>query len=531
MLAKPFLRIHAHIIRVAWVALMLVWSTAQGATPDHLIAAGKRLYLEGLGVSGEAIRATVQGDVPLSGTQVTCQSCHGRSGMGTIESGKIPPAIAGPFLFSPDYRTRIQRQRPAYTDKTLARAIRDGIDAAGQRLDPLMPRFQLSDRDVAALTAYLRQLGATLSPGSDVDSLRVATVIAGDVDPLLERAELDVIETYIAARNRGGPQRLRGGHFPHDEKEIFREWSHDVWRLNGPPESWSAQIEKLYRKQPVFALIGGLASGSWQPVHDFCKAQQMPCLLPDIDLPPNDVNDFYSFYFSRGLLLEADVIASVLKSKDLTANVLSIIDSGDVRAVAASAALEQALKKIGAQAHTLDILTSPDLTLSKKGVTNNASAIVLWTNADALQQLGKGSQSESPPLFLSATLLGNSVDKVPATLRSRAQVVQLTALSNEPDPALRRYLAWARVQKVKVQEQRHQALAYFACMVFAEGVKHTGLYLSRDYVLDLLNHSSKLTAYLPLYTHGGITPWQRVLSRGGYLVDLSGHSKPTWVVP
>jgi ABC-type branched-subunit amino acid transport system substrate-binding protein len=455
--------------------------------------------------------------------------------MGTIESGRIPPAIAGPFLFAPDIRTRNQRQRPAYTDKTLARAVRDGIDAAGQPLDPLMPRFALGDSDLAALTAYLRQLGATLSPGSETDSLRVATVIAGDVDPVVERAELDVIETFIAARNRSGPQRLRGGHFPHDEKETFREWSHDIWRVSGPPESWRSQIETFYRKQPVFALIGGLSSGSWQPVHDFCKAQQMPCILPDIDLPPEDVSDFYSFYFSRGLLLEADIIASVLKSKNLDTNVLSIVDRGNVHAIAAATALEQTLKKSGAQARTLDIRSNPDLTLAK-GAGNDTSAIVLWLNAGDLQQLGKGSQSEGPPLFLSATLLaanrdGANVDKLPAPLRSRAQVVQLTALPNEPDPALRRYLAWARVQKVTVREERHQALAYFACMVFAEGVKHTGLYLSRDYVLDLLNHSSKLTAYLPLYTRGGITPWQRILSRGGYLIDRSGRSEPTWIVP
>ncbi|MGD8939497.1 MAG: ABC transporter substrate-binding protein, partial [Gammaproteobacteria bacterium] len=431
--------------------------------------------------------------------------------------------------------TRTQRQRPAYTNETLARAVRNGIDAAGKPLDPLMPRFQLGDRDLAALTAYLRQLGATLSPGSDTHSLRVATVIAGDVDPVLERAELDVIETYIAARNRGGPQRLRGGHFPHDEKEIFREWSHDIWRVSGPPGTWRSQIEKLYRKQPVFALIGGLSSGSWQPVHDFCEAQQMPCILPDIDLPPDDVSDFYSFYFSRGLFLEADIIASVLKSKNLSANVLSIVDSGNDRTIAAATALEQGLKKSGAQVRTLDIRSNTDLTLAK-AAGNNTSAIVLWLNAGDLRQLGKGSQSEGPPLFLSASILdmdgkGTNGDKLPATLRSRAQVVQLTALPNEPDPAQRRYLAWARVQKVKIQKQRHQALAYFACMVFAEGVKHTGLYLSRDYVLDLLNHSSKLTAYLPLYTRGGITPWQRVLSRGGYLIDLSGRSKPTWVIP
>jgi len=61
-------------------------------------------------------------------------------------------------------------------------------------------------------------------------------------------------------------------------------------------------------------------------------------------------------------------------------------------------------------------------------------------------------------------------------------------------------------------------------MTFADGVNHTGLYLSRDYLLDLLNHPSKQNPYIPLYTRGGITPWQRVLSRGGYLVDLSDRT-------
>jgi hypothetical protein len=178
----------------------------------------------------------------------------------------------------------------------------------------------------------------------------------------------------------------------------------------------------------------------------------------------------------------------------------------------------------------LDIRNSPDATLADF-TTDNTSAIVLWLDADGFQKVGQGSQSAGPPLFLSGSLLGENRDKLPALLKSRAHVVRLTAMPDEPDPSLRRYRAWARVQKVKVREERHQALAYYACLAFAEGVKHTGLYLSRDYVLDLLNHSSKLTAYLPLYTRGGITPWQRVLSRGGYLVDLTGRAKPTWVVP
>lgn len=543
MLLAPLLRMFSWAIALALVASpavqaapvsekpadapVYVKGSKKGEKGDKLVAAGKRLYLEGRSVSGEFIKATVQGDVALKGDQATCQSCHGRSGMGTIESGTIPPGITGPVLFTPDIRTRTQRQRPAYTEKTLARAIRHGIDSTGKPLNPLMPRFQLSDRDLKALTAYLRQLGSKLSPGATDTTLRIATLIAGNVDPALAQAELDVIQTFVAARNRGGPQRLRGGHFPHDIKETFRRWSLDVWRVSGAPETWPAQIEKLYRNKPVFALIGGLSAGPWQPIHDFCEEQEIPCLLPDIDLPPNNVNDFYSYYFSRGLLLEADIIASTLKSKSL-ANIVSIMDSGNVRSLAAATALEQALKKNGTQVKTLDIHTQSDLKLAT-AADKNTGAIVLWLDVDDMQKLG--GSSEGPSLFMSAILLGSKADKLPATLKARTQVVQLTALAKQPDPALRRFLAWARVQKVKIRDKQHQALMYFACMFFAEGVKHTGLYLSREHVLDLLNHSSKLSIYLPLYTRGGITPWQRVLSRGGYLVDLSGHSKPAWVLP
>ena len=208
--------------------------------------------------SGQPVKALVQGDVPVLGTQVACRSCHGRSGMGAIEGGRIPAAIAGPLLFAAD----AQRRRPAYTDSTLARALREGIDSAGRPIDPLMPRYQLDARDLAALTAYLHQLGAVASPGVTPDSLRIATIIAGDVASDAERAMLDVLKTFVAARNRSGPQRLRGGHFPGQFKETYREWSLEVWRLGGPPETWRAQLDAHYRERPPFALVGGLGSQS-----------------------------------------------------------------------------------------------------------------------------------------------------------------------------------------------------------------------------------------------------------------------------
>ena len=116
-------------------------------------------------------------------------------------------------------------------------------------------------------------------------------------------------------------------------------------------------------------------------------------------------------------------------------------------------------------------------------------------------------------------------------MRAQARVAHLTALAGEPDPALQRYRVWAQRRGVRIREERHQALAYFACLTVSDGVKHTQQYVLRDYVMDKLEHASTLTAYLPLYLRAELTPGQRVLSRGGYIVDLSGRAVPVWMLP
>ena len=503
----------------------------RGPSEMDLVAAGRRLYREGLGVSGDPVRALVQGDVPVSGTQVTCESCHGRSGIGAIEGGQVAPGVATPVLLAPDK----QRRRPAYTEGTLARALREGVDSAGRPIDPLMPRFQLGDGDVVALDAYLRQLGAVESPGVGPGSLRLATVVAGDVATEVDTAVLDVLEAYVADRNRSGPQRRRGGHAPGQPKEKFREWSLDVWRLGGPPEGWRRQLETRYRERPPFALVGGVASGAWQPIDDFCEAEQIPCLLPDTDLPRAGDGGYYGFYFSRGLYLEAEIIAATLAGDGLGANVISVVEGGRTSPSGEAAeALGRALEKRGGRMRTLDERrgASPDAPLAQ-AFGSEASAIVLWLKADGVKRLAAepAAGNGAAPVFLSSTLLGARWDDVPATIRRRARVVHLTALPGEPDAALERFRGWARGRGVRIREERHQALAYFACLAFADGAKHLGRFMYRDYFVDLFEHASGLTAYLPLYVRAGVTPRQRVLSRGGYVIDLSGRSEPTWLVP
>lgn len=45
-----------------------------------------------------------------------------------------------------------------YTDALIRRAVTRGIDADGQELSPIMPRWQLTDAEWNELLAYLKTL-------------------------------------------------------------------------------------------------------------------------------------------------------------------------------------------------------------------------------------------------------------------------------------------------------------------------------------------------------------------------------------
>jgi len=125
---------------------------------------GQSIYRDGLRASGEPVRATVQKNVALNGADSACVKCHRRSGLGGSEGQNPIRPIAGRLLFYQEKPERAGRWaipagsaavRPPYSRANLARALREGIDPSGRSLDALMPRYDLSDGEIAQLQAYL----------------------------------------------------------------------------------------------------------------------------------------------------------------------------------------------------------------------------------------------------------------------------------------------------------------------------------------------------------------------------------------
>ena len=180
-----------------------------------------------------------------------------------------------------------------------------------------MPRYALSGADLQALTVYLKQLSAQWSPGVSTGSIRFASVITPEVDPLRRQVVKDMLQLIVRQKN-GSTHPAREGRTRHhmtSAAELIlgteRKWELDIWELQGAPQTWAAQLDALYRSRPVFALLSGVSQGAWQPVHDFCEREKVPCWFPSVDLPAQTPSP-YAFYFSGGVALEAQVLAQQL---------------------------------------------------------------------------------------------------------------------------------------------------------------------------------------------------------------------------
>jgi len=127
-----------------------------GSSANNYSSDGERIFLTGVDAQGQVISHTAprvsQGALMMGGGG--CASCHAANGRGGTIRMMTGAAIVAPDITYPALI------KTGFTDTTIAGAIRDGRDEAGKPLDDAMPRWQMSDADIAATIAYLKALGA-----------------------------------------------------------------------------------------------------------------------------------------------------------------------------------------------------------------------------------------------------------------------------------------------------------------------------------------------------------------------------------
>ena len=550
------MRFAAHAVFAALVlAAVAAAAPAVAAGPSAAaLALGERLYRDGLLPSGEPVRAVVEGDIPIDGTLMTCQNCHMRSGLGSTEGTVLTLPTNGRSLGAPYYKgprllpaereqvrasLRSEPLRPAYTDETLARAIRLGIDPGGRRFHGAMPRYVLNDEEMALLTAYLWRLAAEPSPGVDERTMTFAIVTSDDVPAGRIDSMLRPLEAYIAARAFRAPyyqKRARSG--PYKEKmdvgarvpRLLR------WELRGPRETWPEQLEAHYRREPVFALLGGMVSGSWEPVHRFCEQQRLPALLPLTDMPFLAEGDWYTLYASKGRHQEGETAARFLR-RHLAAGaggpIVSVV-GGAPGAAAAAEGFAGALRLLGLpEAREVRYPAGADDAVSREAlVAARGGVLALWLDgAQVLPLLEQVAVAADPPraVLAASGLLAGHLGQIPEGVRGKLYLTWPRRLPGEGegrDAALR---GWLRVNGIEAVDFEVAEAVYVLGWLLTDALMMLGQDTYRDHLLDVIDMGQDRTHTAGPYPRLSFGQGQRFCSKGCYVVQLGPGPTPQLV--
>jgi hypothetical protein len=576
----------------ALILLTILFSvSARGAgltdlKADEVQRLGERMYRDGILPSGEPIQATLKGDVKVPGSAFSCESCHLRSGIGSIEGQIVSPPTNWLKLSKPYYKyepilgdhSRVMKGmydgrapakpvfRPSYTYETLVEALLLGVSPTGREFNSAMPRYVLEDRDMDILIAYLKTLSAELSPGVDpaFKYIRFATVIAGDV-PADERKEmLAVLDSIIDQHNsnaRKRNRRLNMGTHMQDAAFNYPRFTLARWELKGTPDTWRAQLEEYYRKEPVFALLGGISVADWRPMHEFSEQNKIPCLLPITDLPVVSDSDWYTLYFNKGMYQEGDTAARYLAMNSESASdagILQVVEDTP-RARAVAAGFLAAWKDLGRGApETVNL--PPGQTISAEMLrsltgSKRSSTLLLWTAAGTLPALGSLAEDKGRPgmVFVSSSLLDRETRSIPEAARGFTYISYPYRLDPDTVGFRTSFEFWLKKRTIPVSDKRIATRLFSLTNVLLEpfatvkrdfnpggmgqgqvnmedqfeSLMHVKRNYYRDYLFDVIGMFGDKGSLD--YERLSFGPGQRYMSKGCYIVQLSPGPKPELV--
>jgi hypothetical protein len=449
--------------------------------------------------------------------------------------------------------------REPYTDATIARAIRDGLDSEGKPLSDLMPQYALNDTDMAALIGYLKRLDRRKPAGVTDTVLHFATIITPDADPVKRSGMLDVLKQYFDDKNvfpLGATPPLRSS-----RKMMFmvnRRWELHVWELSGPPASWHEQLRRDLAAQPVLAVVSGLGGRNWAPVHEFCEQEAVPCLFPNVEVPVETERDFYSVYFSKGVLLEADLlarrildeaggqpatvtnvtkvtkVAQAVKAVNAAKTVWQVYRAGD-NGERGAQALAAALKGQGITVSNRALAPDDSVARALHGISRR-DVLVLWLRPPDIAALGRV-PPPSDTVFMSGLLGGLDSTPLPASWRGVTRLAYPFDLPEGRRVRVDYAFGWFSIRKIPMIAPQVQADTYLACGLLAETLSHMVDAFDREYLIERIQDMLErriLTGYYPRLT---LAPGQRFASKGGFIVRFAEPDRVRlvadgdWIVP
>jgi cytochrome c oxidase subunit II len=142
------------LVRNLLLILFIFFLFLAGGCGSSSASNGQMIYFTSSSDSGSPI--TYSNGPRMMENRLTCVRCHGSEGHGgrirfMMQSHDMPN-ITWPEL------TAAGSDHPAYNEKTLGRAITQGIEPDGNLLEYPMPKWQMSDSDLNDLIEFIKTL-------------------------------------------------------------------------------------------------------------------------------------------------------------------------------------------------------------------------------------------------------------------------------------------------------------------------------------------------------------------------------------
>ncbi|HEX8922101.1 MAG TPA: ABC transporter substrate-binding protein [Pyrinomonadaceae bacterium] len=500
---------------------------------------GKQIYLRGESTGSPEIVVLLEGgETEVPATSFTCASCHGLTGEGTAEGGLTAPSLVWSALTNSHTSALTTIERGAYTEATLIRAVRLGLDPAGRRLHPGMPHYRMTDGQAADLVAYIKKLGHELDPGVSETTVKIGAALPL-TGPLASLGQ-DIKDTLSAALAEANEH---GGIYGRRFELVVEDSRGDV---SGTREA----TRRLIESDGVFAIAGSFEPKGADNTNELLKQAEVPLvgpvtLSPHLSLPPNRFIFYLLPTFNHQARSLVDFISvprtrgQVVDSAQATSRQTTPQQASPQRRVSAAVIymngeLEaDALEGLRAQARlrSVDIVFEQRYESGRFAPAQVVEAMArkkpdyvffFGASADIMSCAREMERARlSAPLVTSVMMLGREAFDLSPETAARVLLAYPSALPDQSDFA--EFLNVMQRRSVRLSSPAFQTIAYASAKTLIEAVKLSSKKLSRATLISALEGMRDYrTGVIPPVSFG---PNRRVGVEGSFVVGIDLNNK------
>jgi ABC-type branched-subunit amino acid transport system substrate-binding protein len=480
---------------------------------------GKTIYQRGVSSSGREIIA-LMGEIEVPASTLTCAGCHGAQGEGKTEGGVTAGQLTWAHLTKPYGHIHPGgRKHGPFNELSFTRAVMSGSDPAGNPLLVPMPRYRMTQEEMADLIAYVKHLSADSDPGVTEQKIIVGSVVPNR-GPLAETgaAMHDVLTAYFNEIND------RGGIY--NRKIELR-----VVDSRTDAGATAAAVEEFAAREQVFAFVGGLSAGADKELAALAAGREIPfvgpgTLLPVASIPVNR----QVFYLQPGVVEQARALVNFAASRQgLTKMRAAVVAYESELTLAASAACEEKAKKIGwanidRYSYRAGGFDASQL-VRKLGSAGTGVVFFFGHSGDEAAFIKEATAAKwTPHVFFLGALVGRDLLSTSSQEFANKIFLAFPTVPEDITPGgMSELRALHEKYKIAPRHVASQLAAFAAAKVFTEALKRAGQGVTREKLIAALENFYEFeTGVAPRLTFG---PNQRVGATGAYIIGIDAGKK------